>query len=155
LVLVTVAAVVFGVFGVLRLNDWRGSGIVEAHEQAASTASKAGETIFSYRYDRLDEHLRESKAAMTPSFGKKFEAIAPALRELAPQRRIQLKASVRHAAAVECGDKCEDDRATILVFYDQARVADGSGKPTVFANRVELMMVKQDGRWLVDNIKAL
>ena len=41
------------------------------------------------------------------------------------------------------------------MFIDQARVADGAEKPTVFGNRIELMMVERDGRWLVDDIKAL
>ena len=157
LVALTVAAVVFGaVFGVRGFMEWRGdSGVVEAHEKAATTAASAGETIFTYQYNQLDDHLRDSKAIMTPSFGKKFESIAPALRNLAPQRKIQVKATVRNAAAIECGDKCRSDRATILVFIDQARVADGAKEPTVFGNRIELVMVEQDGRWLVNNIKAL
>jgi hypothetical protein len=157
LVALTVAALVFGaVFGVKGLMEWRiGSGVAEAHEKAATSAASAGETIFTYQYNQLDDHLRDSKAIMTPSFGKKFESIAPALRNLAPQRKIQVKATVRNAAAIECGDNCRSDRATILVFIDQARVADGAEKPTVFGNRIQLMMVQQDGRWLVDEIKAL
>jgi hypothetical protein len=157
LVALTVAALVFGaVFGVKGLMEWRdNSGIVEAHEKAATTAASAGETIFTYQYNQLDDHLKDSKAIMTPSFGKKFESIAPALRNLAPQRKIQVKATVRNAAAIECGTKCRSDRATILVFIDQARVADGEEKPTVFGNRIELRMVERDGRWLVDEIKAL
>ena len=157
LVALTVAALVFGaVFGVKGLLDWRGeSGVVEAHEKAATTAASAGETIFTYQYNQLDDHLKDAKATMTPSFAKKFESIAPALQDLAPQRKIQVKASVRNAAAIECGEKCRSDQATILVFIDQARVADGSKKPTVFGNRIELKMVERDGRWLVNDIKAL
>ena len=157
LVALTVAAVAFGaVFGIRGLLEWRDdTGVVEAHEKAATTAASAGETIFTYQYNQLDDHLRDSKATMTPSFGKKFESIAPALRDLAPQRKIQVKATVRNAAAIECGTTCRSDRATILVFIDQARVADGAKEPTVFGNRIELVMVERDGRWLVNNIKAL
>ena len=157
LVALTVAAVVFGaIFGTRGFTEWRDdNGVVEAHEKAATSAASAGETIFTYQYNQLDDHLRDSKAIMTPSFGKKFESIAPALRNLAPQRKIQVKATVRNAAAIECGDNCRSDRATILVFIDQARVADGAEKPTVFGNRIELMMVERDGRWLVNNVKAL
>ena len=157
LVALTVVAVVFGaVSGIRGLNEWRdGSGIVEAHEKAATTAASAGEAIFTYQYNQLDDHLKDAKATMTPSFAKKFESIAPALQDLAPQRKIQVKATVRNAAAIECGDTCRSDRATILVFIDQARVADGAKEPTVFGNRIELVMVEQDGRWLVNNIKAL
>ena len=157
LVALTVAALVFGaVFGIRGFLEWRDdSNVVEAHEKAATTAASAGETIFTYQYNELDDHLKDSKAIMTPSFGKKFESIAPALRNLAPQRKIQVKATVRHAAAIECGSTCRPDRATILVFIDQARVADGAKEPTVFGNRIKLNMVERDGRWLVNNIDAL
>jgi len=157
LVALTVAAVVFGaVFGIRGFMEWRNdSGIVEAHEKAATTAAEAGETIFTYQFNKLPSHLEDAKATMTPSFAKKFESIAPALQELAPQRKIQVKATVRNAAAIECGNKCRDDRATILVFIDQARVSSDAEKPTVFGNRIKLMMVERDGRWLVDNIDAL
>ena len=157
LVALTVAALVFGaVFGVKGLMQWRSdSGIVEAHEQAATSAASAGETIFTYQYNQLEEHLKDSKAIMTPDFGKEFESIAPALQDLAPQRKIQVKATVRNAAAEDCGSECSPNRATVLVFIDQARVADGAEKPTVFGNRIELRMVEQDGRWLVDDVKAL
>lgn len=157
LVALAVAAVVFGaVFGVKGFMDWRNDGgIVEAHEKAATTAAEAGETIFTYQFNTLPKHLEDAKATMTPSFAKKFESIAPALQELAPQRKIQVKATVRNAAAIECGNKCRDDRATILVFIDQARVASDAEEPTVFGNRIKLMMVERDGRWLVDNIDAL
>ena len=157
LVALTVAAVVFGaVFGIKGFMDWRDdSGIVEAHEKAANTAATAGETIFTYQFDKLPKHLEDAKSTMTPSFAKKFESIAPALQELAPQRKIQVKATVRNAAAIECGDKCRADRATVLVFIDQERAADDAEEPTVFGNRIELRMVERDGRWLVDNIDAL
>ena len=157
LVALTVAAVAFGlVFGIRGFSDWRdGNAVVEAHEQAAATAAESGETIFTYQYNQLGQHLREAKKTMTPAFAKKFTEIEPALQNLAPQRKIQVKATVRNAAAIECGDKCSPDAATILVFIDQARVADGAKKPTVFGNRIELNMVERDGRWLVNNIKAL
>jgi len=153
----TLAAVVFGaVFGIKGFMDWRNDGgIAEAHDQAATTAAESGETIFTYRFDKLPAHLEDAKATMTPSFAKKFESIAPALQELAPQRKIQVKATVRNAAAIECGSKCRADRATVLVFIDQERVADDAEEPTVFGNRIKLMMVERDGRWLVDNIDAL
>ena len=157
LLALTVAAVVFGaVFGVKGAMGWRAeSGVVEAHEKAATTAASAGETIFTYQFNQLPKHLEDAKATMTPAFAKKFESIAPALQELAPQRKIQVKATVRNAAPIECGDKCRDDRATVLVFIDQARVASDAEEPTVFGNRIKLNMVERDGRWLVDNIDAL
>lgn len=152
-----VAALVFGAFfGYRGVAEWRQThGVDGAHEQAAETAASAAETIFTYRYDQLDQYLEDSKDVMTPSFAKDFETISPALNDLAPQRKIQVKATTRDSAALPCGDDCTRSEARILLFVDQARLADGSQVPTVFGNRVELTMVERDGRWLVDDIKAL
>lgn len=157
LVALAVAAVLFGGwFGFQGWNDWRGGDdIVAAHEAAADTAATSAETIFSYRYDRLDEYLEDAQDTMTPSFAEKFTSISPALNDLAPQRQIQVRASARDAAALECGNDCTEDRARILIFIDQARLADGEEEPTVFGNRVELDMINRNGTWLVNNIKAL
>ncbi|MCX6407398.1 MAG: hypothetical protein NTV28_10810 [Propionibacteriales bacterium] len=157
LVAVAVVAVVFGAFfGYRGVADWREThGVDAAHDKAAEAAASAAETIFTYRYDRIQQYLDDSSDVMTSSFAKDFESISPALRDLAPQRKIQVKATTRDSAAMSCGDDCRRDRATVLVFVDQARLADGSEVPTVFGNRVEMTMVERDGRWLVDDIKAL
>ncbi len=152
-----VAAVVFGVVGVvLGVDSWRGSrGIDSAQDAATETAASSVGEIFSYDYTDVNGHLEDAQKLMTPSFAKKFATISPALGELAPQRKIQVKAESREAAAVPCGDDCSQDAVTVLVFFDQARLADGSKTPTVFGNRVAVSMVKDGGDWLVDDIRAL
>ena len=157
LTLVALAAVVFGaVFAVKGISDYREQqGIEAANVAATAAAGKAAESIFSFRYDQLDEHLSESKALMTPAFKKEFDKIAPALTELAPQRQIVVKGESRNAAALECGNECSPTKSSILVFLDQARLVGDSKAPTVFGNRIVVSMVKTDGVWLVDDIKAL
>ncbi|MCR4514333.1 hypothetical protein [Aeromicrobium sp. 50.2.37] len=157
LLAMVVASLVFGAFfGYRGVAEWRQThGVDGAHAQAAETAASAAETIFTYRYDQLDQYLEDSKDVMTPSFAKDFETISPALNDLAPQRKIQVEATTRDSAALPCGDDCTRSEAKVLLFVDQARLADGSQVPTVFGNRVELTMVERDGRWLVDDIQAL
>lgn len=156
LLVLAVASVGFGAYGVWRgVDEWRSDSVVEARVDATDVASSASEKIFSYRYSELDEHMREAQATMTPSFAKKFRSISPALNALAPQRKIQVKAVVRYAAAKECGDKCSPLKATVLMFIDQARISADADKPVVFGNRIEVFMVKREGKWLVDNIDAL
>ena len=110
---------------------------------------------FSYRYDKLSEHLTESKALMTPTFAKDFDKIAPALDEIAPQRQVQVEAVSRSAAALGCGDECSETKVNVLVFLDQARLADGSKQPDVIGNRITVSMVERNGTWLVNDIRAL
>lgn len=155
--LLAVAALVIGAFF---LVSPPGSGnsaadIESSQRQASSAAASAAETIFTFRYDALDEHLKASKALMTPAFAKEFDKIAPALTELAPQRQIQVQAEARESAALPCGDDCSAKKADVLVFVDQARLVGGSTEPTVFANRIKVSMVKSSDGWLVSNIRAL
>lgn len=132
-----------------------GGGLASAQRAASSAAGSAAETIFSYRYDRLPEHLTESKVLMTPDFAKDFDKIAPALDEIAPQRQVQVEAVSRSAAALGCGDECSDTKVNVLVFLDQARLADGSKQPDVIGNRIKVTMVKSGSSWLVNDIRAL
>jgi hypothetical protein len=156
LIALTLASLVFAVSGaVVGVQHFRGDDAGTTREDASDAAAAAAEVIFTYQWNKLKQHLSDSKELMTPKFGKKFEDISPALSALAPQRRIQVKAVVRNSATIECGDKCSDDRAKVLVFIDQARVADRDTKPTVFGNRIEMTMVKRNGDWLVDDVKAL
>lgn len=151
-------AVVSMVFGTRTLIDGLRGGdndVAGAHAKASAAAGAAAETIFSFSYDKLDDHLATSKAVMTPAFAKDFEKIAPALTELAPQRKIVVKAVTREAAAQACGNSCSADKAEVLVFVDQARLVGGSKEPTVFANRIKISMVRTDGTWLVSDIRAI
>jgi hypothetical protein len=156
IIVLTLAALVFAVSGVVAgVLHVRGDDAATMREESSDAAAVAAETIFSYDWNKLKQHMTDSKKLMTPRFGTTFEEVSPALSALAPQRRVQMKATVRDAATIECGSKCVPDRAKVLVFLDVARLADGSDKPTVFGNRIEITMVKRDGDWLVDDVKAL
>lgn len=138
------------------VNQWQNNrGVSSAHQAAADVAASSAETIFSYDYVSLQSHMKDAKKLMTSKFAKDFDTISPALDELAPQRKIQVKAETREAAPIPCADKCSRDKVTVLIFIDQARLADGSKNPTVFGNRITMDMVKHDGHWLVSNIGAL
>ena len=155
--LIAVAALIAGSWFAVDQISHNGSddSVATSNRQAASAAGSAAQTIFSFTYDKLPEHLTASKALMTKSFAKQFDKIAPALTELAPQRKIQVQAVARNAGAMECGDTCSPTKANILVFVDQARLIGTSKEPTVFGNRITVSMVKQHGSWLVADIRAL
>lgn len=157
LALFAAAAMVIGsIVLVTGIKDSGSKGdIAAAQTQASAAAGTAAETIFSFSYDKLDDHLSASQALMTPKFAEDFKKIAPALTELAPQRKIVVKAAVSEAAALPCGNDCSADKADVLVFIDQARLIGDTKTPTVFANRVKVSMVRSGGTWLVSDIRAI
>jgi Mce-associated membrane protein len=152
--LLALASLVAGIYLVVN-PPGAGDDLDSSQRQASSAAAGAAETIFSFRYDQLDQHLKASKALMTPAFAKQFDSIAPALTELAPQRQIVVKAATREAAALPCGKDCSTTKADVLVFVDQARLVGDATQPTVFANRIKVSMVKSSDGWRVANIRAL
>lgn len=156
LLVLTVVAVAFGAYmGVRGVLDYREvEGIEQARSVAATEAGSAAETIFSYKHDKLDQHLSDSKQLMTDSFASEFSKSAPAVNELAPQRKIDVEATTRNAAVEECGDDCSPDRATVLVFFDQARTMPGEKLPLVLGQRAEFTMQKTSGQWRVDGIST-
>ena len=159
-VLVTVVALVAGVLlmvkGVQHIRSDSGDDSLDSsRQQAVSAAGTAAQTIFSFSSDKLEEHESASTALMTPSFAKDFEKVAPALTDVTANRKIVVKAVAREAAPLACGDECSADKVNVLIFLDQARLVGASKEPTVFANRIAVSVVKTDGGWLVNNVRAL
>lgn len=126
-----------------------------ARDEATRAAISATETIFTFSSESLDEHSAASMAIMTEEFAEQFGEIAPALAGIAPDREFEVTSSVAQAAAIPCGSGCSADRVTVLVFFDQARLVAGLDDPAVLDNRAEVTLVKSDGSWLVDDIRAL
>lgn len=129
--------------------------LTSAHDEATRAAVTATETIFTFSSNDLDAHSAASTAIMTDEFAEEFEQIAPALAGIAPDREFQVTSRVAEAAAVPCGSECSATRVTVLVFFDQARLVAGLDDPAVLDNRAEVTLVKSDGSWLVDDIRAL
>jgi hypothetical protein len=159
-ILVAVVAIVAGVLltvsGIQHVRGGEGDDSLDSsRQQAVAAAGAAAQTIFSFSSDKLEEHETASKALMTPSFAKDFEKVAPALTEVTAQRKIVVKAVAREAAPLACGDECSPTKVDVLIFLDQARLVGSSKQPTVFANRISVSMVKTDGDWLVNNVRAL
>lgn len=157
LAVLALAAVVFGAFFAVKgIGDYRDQqGIGDSNDAASSAASNAAETIFSYDYTTLPEHATKSKALMTPSFQKQFNTINSELTTLATQTKAVILSQARNAAALPCGDQCSPNKASILVFIDQAKQNIDLKTPTVYANRMVVDMVKRNGAWLVNDIQAL
>ncbi|EFQ81863.1 hypothetical protein HMPREF0063_13065 [Aeromicrobium marinum DSM 15272] len=150
---VLAAGLTAGFLGFTALTE--GSTSNEAADEAAAAAGQAAEVIFTYRFDDLDQYADDAVALMTDDYAAEFEQSAPALGEVAADRPFIVEALVRNSAPVPCSEACTDDRVQVLVFYDQFRLADEVSEPTAFGNRITMTMVRSQGTWLVDDIRAL
>ena len=156
LLALAIVAVAFGAFGVWSgVNQWRDDSLVQSRDAAAKAAASAVEAIYTYQYDKLDEHARKSQDVMTPKLAKTLAPTTRVLKKLAPLRKTQVKGVVRYAAAKECGERCSSHRATVLVFFDLVSANADSDKPTVDTPRMDVVMVERNGEWLVDKINTL
>ncbi|MGH1563641.1 hypothetical protein [Mumia sp. DW29H23] len=150
LAFLALAAVVFAVVATLavRQTENDAEARVDAAERATSAASTALETTLSYRHATVADDLEAATALMTPDFAAEYEQLAPQVASAAQQRKIDVAATVRAIAPLECGQECSDDSVRLLAFVDQTRTIDGkAGSPAALS--IVVRMEKVDGDWLV------
>lgn len=122
-----------------------------AARDAAAAARTAVVSLTSYAPDTLDEDFSWVRTAGTASFQRSFEATAARARQIITEVGATAKGEV-----VSVGTDVRDpSHVTVLVFVDQT-IGTGAGGTTdqrVDQPRVSLAMVRQGGRWLVDDLQ--
>ncbi|NIK56467.1 hypothetical protein [Kribbella shirazensis] len=140
------------VAAVLGVKAWNGKQAEDARNQAAAAGRTAAETALSYDYRDLDKSFAAARATMTPDFAAKFDETAKVAGELATKTKATVKADVREVG-VRDGDA---DRVTLIIFVNQTTTSTiTKGSPRVDLNRTRFTMVRNDGRWLVQEIAGL
>jgi Mce-associated membrane protein len=137
---------------ILEVMAVKGKQAEDAREQAASAGRKAAETALSYDYRTLDKSFAAARATMTPDFAGKFDETAKVAGELATKTKATVRAEVREVG-VRDGDA---DRVTLIIFVNQTTTSTiTQGRPRVDLNRTRFTMVRNGGRWLVQDIAGL
>ncbi|SKB07765.1 hypothetical protein [Aeromicrobium choanae] len=148
-----VVAVVFALGSLLAVQRAEASAQdeVDARDEATAAASAALPRMLGYRHATIAEDLDEATEVMTPKFAKKYTELAPQLVTTAQQRKIDVTATVREIAALECGQECSTSRVRLLAFVDQSRtIAGEAGSPAALS--VVVQMREVDGDWMVDDL---
>jgi Mce-associated membrane protein len=151
-VLAVAVVLVLTVAVVLGIQAWHGQQAEDARDQAAAAGRKAAETALSYDYRDLNKSFAAARATMTPEFAGKFDETAKVAGELATKTKATVVADVREVG-VRDGDA---DRVTLIIFVNQTTTSTiTQGKPRVDQNRTRFTMVRNHGRWLVQEIAGL
>jgi Mce-associated membrane protein len=153
LIAAAVLAVVFALVSlvVVQRAEASAQGQVDARDAATAAASEALPRMLGYGHETIADDLDEATEVMTGAFAKKYSELAPQLVTTAQQRKIDVSATVRTIAALECGQECSTSRVRLLAFVDQNRTIAGEpGSPAALSVVIE--MRKVDGDWRVNDL---
>jgi Mce-associated membrane protein len=150
--LLVAAAAVLGLL-VWNVVDVREQDAVdEASRAAPAAAERASAAILAYSYKSLDADEKAAAGYMTPAYAKKY---SDTFDRLVRPNAAKIKATVEAEVKASGVNRAEADRVNVLLYVNQATTSTAnSGTPQVALNRVQLSMVRTDGRWLVDDITS-
>jgi Mce-associated membrane protein len=121
---------------------------------AVQAASSYGVYFSSYDYRDLSGPTApwtEVESHSTPAFRKDFETTDASLATLITDYKATARGTVQAAAAATVSTT----RAVVLLFLNQT-VTNSTQKsgPQVTQFRIEMTLLRQNGKWLIDNVQA-
>lgn len=150
--LVRVLAVLLGVAVVLAaVLAWRlgGSGGQEDAERGAlKVARERAVQITTYTPASYDRDVAWAEDGATRSFAEEYAKANAPLRKVVKK----VEASAKGRVVASSATAKDDDHVRVLLFVDQTVTQGATGKQTTQDSRVEMAMVRRDGRWLVDDV---
>ncbi|RNL64820.1 hypothetical protein EFK50_02180 [Nocardioides marmoriginsengisoli] len=124
--------------------------VLRAAEKAADAAARqAAVSLTTYDYASLEEDFSWAETAGTAKFQDQYAEVSAPIRELVTETRAHAEGTVVDSAA----RAVDADHVTVLLFVDQTLTSKGSDRPTLDQPRLTMMMVREDGRWLLDEVK--
>lgn len=117
---------------------------------AAEEAARAAVTrMTTYDFRTVEEDFSWVDDAGTTGFQETFaDATADAVEVIKGLRSSALGTVIDSAATIE-----DAGSVKVLLFVDQELTAPGQEQPKLEESRVTMQMVRQDGRWLVDEVE--
>ena len=120
--------------------------------EAPSVAERAAQALLSYRYDTFDRDIAQARQYLSDEYRPQYVAsIRDVVSTPAQEIGAVVEAEVLNSGVVEASG----ERSDVLVFVDQTTTSASDTQPRTALNRVVLTMVQRDGRWVVDEIRAL
>lgn len=142
-----VAALVVLVLTMRSLSHER--DLSDAGKQAEAAALKAVVSMTTYDYRTIPRDFAWVNDAGTAKFRKQYAEVSAPIKKLVVAQKAHAVGSVVASAA----DVTDADHVTVLVFVDQTLTTPGVAQPGLDQPRVTMSMVRQGGRWLVDDVK--
>lgn len=123
----------------------------QARTEALGAAKRYAVDLSSYDHQNLDGNFQAVERNATGQFGQQYRQVSNNLTKLLKQHKATSKGNVVRAGVAEASA----DRAVVVLFVDQTISNTNTEKPRVDRNRMEMALVRQDDRWLVDKVTLL
>lgn len=120
----------------------------DARPDAIAAASRFAESVNSYDVSNLSAYQSRVTPMLTPGFAKQFKTSTQGLLTLYAKTKVTSTGKVQQAAV----ESIDSDSAEVLVAVDADMVPAVLNSPSL---RWQVSLVKQDGRWLVNNFTSI
>lgn len=148
------AVVVLGVVAVFVMRQLT-QGLVESEEaghEAVLVAQEAIPVILSYTGTTLAQEVAADRALMTPAYATRHEAMV--LAQVLPE--AENHAVTNEVGIVSVGVVEESaDHVTVLLFANQTTRTEARPHGVTQGIRLEVDLQRDDGDWLIDDIRPL
>lgn len=123
-----------------------------ARENAVAAATTGVATVLSYDYRHLSSDFSKAESLLTARFRKDYDkTTAAGVKPLAAKYKARSSAQVTAAGSVSTGL----DRAVVLVFVDQTVTNSQLAAPRLDRSRIDVRLVRQGDRWLIDGLSPI
>ena len=123
-----------------------------ARENGIAAATTGVATVLSYDYQHLATDFAKAESLLTARFRKEYDrTTAAGVKPLAAKYKAQSSARVSAAGTVSIAP----ERVVVLVFVDQTVTNSQLAAPRLDRSRINVTMVHQGGRWLIDHLSPI
>jgi Mce-associated membrane protein len=144
-----VVAVVFLALSQLSLNS--DSSLNSARTSALTAAKSYAVDLASYNYKSLDQNFGKVLNESTPTFKQDFTQSTDALKTAFTRYRASASGTVVSAGLVSA----TSTSAVVLVFLNQTVRNTLQKSKSTTESRVEITLLRSDGRWLINQVSLL
>lgn len=148
IVLVVALAAVAGYFGWQYFDR---VNVTKAQATALAAARTYASDLSTYDYRSLDRNFTKVTANSTGDFAQQYKKVSQNLTKLIQQYHATSKGTVVRAGVSEG----TADRVVVVLFVDQQITNTNSPQARVDRNRMQMVLVKSNGRWLISDVALI
>ncbi len=128
---------------------YRQEQLATARAEGSAAAGRYAVDLTSYDFGKLDENFKTVAGNSTPAFAQQYQDTTNGIKPLLQQYKAVSKSTVLQSGIVSA----TTERVVVALFVNQTITNTNSPQARVDRGRVELTLVEQDGRWLIDALQ--